>query len=206
MKVRAVIIPFFNLIQAIFIPVFGQLHFADSEGMLHEMVVDQNIKTVQLYREGWPLSYPVTRLYEDVPLVLEFDDLSKEQPTFLYKVIHCNADWTLSELTEQEYLEGYSENEITGGTPSFNTYYSYLHYTLNLPNENTRLTVSGNYLLVVYRDWDPDQVVFTKRFMVTEGRVNIAANAGIPLLNPYKGCCQEVDFTVPCGCKDQRSF
>ncbi len=196
MKVRAVIIPFFNLIQAIFIPVFGQLHFADSEGMLHEMVVDQNIKTVQLYREGWPLSYPVTRLYEDVPLVLEFDDLSKEQPTFLYKVIHCNADWTLSELTEQEYLEGYSENEITGGTPSFNTYYSYLHYTLNLPNENTRLTVSGNYLLVVYRDWDPDQVVFTKRFMVTEGRVNIAANAGIPLLNPYKGCCQEVDFTV----------
>ena len=118
--------------------------------------------------------------------MLEFDDLSRDQPTFLYKVIHCNADWTLSDLTEQEYLEGYPENEIPGGDPSFNTYYTYLHYTLQIPNENTRLLVSGNYLLVVYRDRNPDDVVFTKRFMVTEGRVNIEATAGIPGSEPIQ--------------------
>ena len=55
---------------------------------------------------------------------------------------------------------------------------------------------SGNYILLVYRDRDPGQAVFTKRFMVTEGRVNIEATAGIPVLNKYKGCCQEIDFTV----------
>jgi hypothetical protein len=186
----------FILMQVNFNPVSGQWSFADSEGRLREIVTDPHVKTIQLYREGWPLSYPVVRLQEDVPLVLEFDDLSKEQPTFHYKVIHCNADWTPSELTEQEYMEGYAENEITGGIPSFNTYYNYLHYRLLLPNENTRLMVSGNYLLVVYQEWDPDQVVFTKRFMVTEGRVNIDAIADIPVLNPYKGCCQEIDFTV----------
>ena len=160
------------------------------------MVLDHSVKTVQLYREGWPMSYPVVRLREDVPLVLEFDDLSKEQPTFMYKVIHCNADWTPSDLSEMEYVEGYPENDIRDGTPSFNTYYNYLHYRLQIPNENIRLLLSGNYLLVVYRDGDPETVVFTKRFMVTESAVNIEASANVPVLNHYKGCCQEVDFTV----------
>jgi hypothetical protein len=95
-----------------------------------------------------------------------------------------------------EYLEGYPENEIRNAVPSFNTYYSYLHYRLQIPNEDARLLISGNYLLLVYRDNNPDDVMFTKRFMVTEGSVNIEANAHIPVLNQYKGCCQEVDFTV----------
>ncbi|MCK5136232.1 MAG: DUF5103 domain-containing protein [Bacteroidales bacterium] len=177
-------------------PVQCQHPYQDTDGKLREMALDPNVKTIQLYREGWPLSYPVIRLPEDVPLVLEFDDLSKDQPTFLYKVVHCNADWTPSGLIEQEYLEGYPENEVPGSTPSFNTYYTYRHYTLNLPNENTRFLVSGNYMVVVYRDWDPGDVAFTKRFMVTEGLVNIQARAGIPVMNHYKGCCHEVDFTV----------
>lgn len=160
------------------------------------MVLDHGVKSVQLYREGWPMSYPVVRLSGDVPLILEFDDLSKNQPAFIYTLIHCNADWTPSDLTEQEYLEGFPENEIRNGVPSFSTYYNYLHYRLQIPNEDIRIMLSGNYLLLVYRDGDPDDVMFTRRFMVTEGSVNIEANAHIPVLNQFKECCQEVDFTV----------
>jgi hypothetical protein len=196
MKLAAYYLSCFILIQISIITVDCQHTFEDPDGKMREMVLNPTIKTVQLYREGWPLSYPVMRLHEDVPLVLEFDDLSQEQPTLSYKVIHCNADWTVSDLTEMEYLEGYPENEIRGGVPSFNTYYAYLHHTLQIPNENTRLLVSGNYLLVVYREMDPDDVVFTKRFMVTESRVNIEATAAIPVLNQFKDCCHEVDFTV----------
>jgi hypothetical protein len=164
--------------------------------MVREMVLDHSLKTVQLYREGWPMSYPVIRLSGDVPLVLEFDDLSEEQPSLYYRMIHCNADWTPSDLSEQEYLEGYLENEIRNGVPSFNTYTSYLHYQLQIPNEDVRLLLSGNYLLLVYRDRNPDDVVFTRRFMVTEGSVHLDANVHIPDLNQYRTCCQEVDFTV----------
>ncbi len=196
MNIPAFFLTCFILIQVSINHVHGQQPFEDTDGKLREMVIGPNIKTVQLYREGWPLSYPVMKIPEDVPLILEFDDLSKDQPTFNYKVLHCNADWTLSDLTEMEYLEGYPENEIPGGTPSFNTYYSYQHHTLSIPNENTRLLVSGNYLIVVYRDWGPEKVVFTKRFMVTEGTVNIEAKASIPVLNQYKECCHEVDLTV----------
>ncbi len=177
-------------------PVQCQLPYEGADGVLREVVLEPTIRTIQLYREGWQLSYPVVRLKEDVPLVLEFDDLSGGDATLLYKVLHCNADWTLSDLSEMEYLEGYPQNEVPGGVPSFNTYTSYLHHTLVIPNENSQLTVSGNYLLVVYRDWDPEDVVFTRRFMVTEGLVNIEAKAAIPVLQKFQGCCHEVDFTV----------
>ena len=196
MKIASVLITYIILMQVSFRPVFCQDAYVDDQGKLHEMVLDHSVKTVQLYREGWPMSYPVVRLSEDVPLVLEFDDLSEEQPDFMYKIIHCNADWTPSDLSKQEYLEGYPENEIRDGVPSFNTYYNYLHYRLQIPNEDVRPTLSGNYLLLVYRDGNPEDVVFTKRFMLTEGRVSIEATAHIPVLNQYKGCCQEVDFTV----------
>ncbi|TFH20797.1 MAG: DUF5103 domain-containing protein, partial [Bacteroidia bacterium] len=196
MKIASVLITYIILTQVSFTPALCQKPYEDSRGSLRELVLDHSVKTVQLYRQGWPMSYPVVKLREDVPLVLEFDDLSKEQSTFMYKVIHCNADWSPSDLSEMEYVEGYPENEIRNGTPSFSTYFNYLHYRLEIPNENTRLMISGNYLLLVYRDGNPEDVVFTKRFMVTESAVNIEGTAKIPVLNHYKACCQEVDFTV----------
>lgn len=196
MKFPLLTLTAFLLMQVSFSPARGQSSYEDENGTLREVVIDPNCKTIQLYREGWPLSYPVINLYEDVPLVLEFDDLSKDQPSFWYKLYHCNADWSLSDLPEQQYLDGFPENELPGGTPSFSTYYTYLHYSLQIPNESTIPLVSGNYLLMVYMDQDLDRVAFTKRFMVTENKVNIEATAGIPVMGRYKECCQEVDFTV----------
>jgi len=196
MKIASVLITYIILMQVSFTPALSQQPYSDDHGEVREMVLDHSVKTVQLYREGWPLSYPVVKLSGDVPLVLEFDDLSEDQPRFMYRMLHCNADWTPSDLSEQEYLEGYPENEIRKSTPSFNTYTTYLHYELQIPNEDIRFMLSGNYLLLVYRDGNPDDVVFTRRFMVTEAKVNIEASAHIPVLNQYKGCCQEVDFTV----------
>ena len=174
----------------------GQEPYQDENARAREMILYQNIKSVQLFREGWPLSYPVMKLTGDVPLILEFDDLSPDNPTDVYKIVHCNADWTPSNLMEEEYLDGYMENQITGGIPSFNTYYTYRHYRLPLPNENTRFKKSGNYMLVVYQDYDPGTITFTRRFLITESLVNIEARAGIPVINRFQDCCQEVDFTV----------
>ncbi len=189
-------ITYLFLLQIISCPVQAQNSYEDENGVLREMVFSAEYKTIQFYREGWTESYPISKLEGDVPLILEFDDLSKNQPTLLYKILHCNADWTQSDISEQEYLEGYSESEVPGGSPSFNTYTSYIHHRLSIPNEYARPLLSGNYMLVVYRDWDPDDVVFTKRFMLAEGAVSIEAKAGYPVQQKYQGCCHEVDFTV----------
>ncbi|MBN1131714.1 MAG: DUF5103 domain-containing protein [Bacteroidales bacterium] len=174
----------------------GQAVYLDERGCGRELILDADIKSVQLYREGWPLSYPVTRKENDIPLVLEFDELLDHPSQFNYKIVHCNADWTPSELSDQEVMEGFPENVIRDYRTSFSTYYNYTHYTLQFPNEELRFKISGNYLLIVYRDYDESSVVLTRRFMITEGIVSIEGKAKIPELNMYRGCCQEIDFTV----------
>mgnify|MGYP006290880765 CR=1 FL=1 len=174
----------------------AQEAYTDDRGVMREVVVDERIKTIQLYREGWKMSYPILRLNEQSPLVLEFDELGEEIGTFSYRVVHCDADWRRSDMSEQQYMEGYFENQVRDYRTSFNTYYSYTHYTLQIPNEELQLKLSGNYLLVVYRDYDPSQVVFTKRFMVSEARVTINANAKRPVQSVYRDCCHEVDIRV----------
>jgi hypothetical protein len=168
----------------------------DENGIAREMVLDEQIRTIQLYREGWINSYPIMTIQEQVPLVLEFDELSDNISALSYMVFHCDADWRRSELTEQEYMEGYFENRIDDVEGSFNTYTSYQHYRLQLPNDDIRFTESGNYLLVVYRDYDPGQVVFTRRFMVSEAVVTIQADVHRPVLTMYRDNSHEVDVTV----------
>ncbi len=168
----------------------------DTHGVAREMVLDEQIKTIQLYREGWINSYPILTMHEQVPLVLEFDEISNSISDLTYIVIHCDANWRRSELMEQEYLDGYFENRIDNVEGSFNTYYNYNHYRLQLPNEDIRFKQSGNYLLVVYRDYDPEQIVFTRRFLVSEAIVTVRANAHRPVLSMYRDNSHEVDVTI----------
>lgn len=168
----------------------------DADGIAREMVLDEQIKTIQIYREGWINSYPILTMQEQVPLVLEFDELSSSISDLSYMVIHCDADWRRSELTEQEYMDGYFENRIDDVEGSFNTYVNYNHYRLQIPNEDMRILESGNYLLVVYRDYDPEQVVFTRRFLVSEALVTVHADAHRPVLTMYRDNSHEVDVSI----------
>ncbi len=70
-------------------------------------------RSVNIHRDGWKLSYPIIDLNGPVDLLLSFDDFSNEINNYYYKIIHCNADWTPSSLSESEYLEGFLQNQIT---------------------------------------------------------------------------------------------
>lgn len=166
----------------------------DEQGVAREMVLDEQVKSIQFYREGWANSYPIMTLFDQTPLILEFDELSRNVSDLYYTVYHCDADWRRSELPEQDYLEGYYENRITDYRGSFNTYYNYYHYHLSIPNEDLRLKKSGNYVLVVYRD--PETIVFTRRFMISEAAVKIVAQAKRPVLTKYRDDSHEIDVTI----------
>ena len=62
MKIASVLITYLVLIQVSFVPAPCQEPYSDDHGQVREMVLDHSLKTVQLFREGWPLSYPVIRL------------------------------------------------------------------------------------------------------------------------------------------------
>jgi len=160
-------------------------------------ILDPDICTVQLYLAGSPLSQPIVNLKTSPNvLVLEFDHLGDQLKDYKYTLTHCNSDWQPSELDENEYLDGFTEDRIITVENSFNTLATYTHYTLGLPNRNIRWVRSGNYLLNVFDTEDEDRLVLVRRFMVVEPLWRIDAEfvrtAQVEKLDTH----HEIDFTV----------
>ena len=159
-------------------------------------IFDKRIKTVQLYREGWNLSYPLINLNSDEKLVLHFDLLDDQAETYYYTFVHCSKDWEKSDIFINDYLEGFPENEIEDFKPSFNTTVDYIHYKLIFPNDRIKITLPGNYILCVYPYGNPDKPVLTRRFIVTEDAAKIDMKIHRPQMTSENNTSQQVDLTV----------
>lgn len=134
-----------------------------------------NIASVRFHLRGLALTYPVIDLGSQNVLQFSFDDLDNQIKDYRYTIIHCNADWNPSDLSDMEYIDGFTEARIEDFNYSFNTLVNYVHYELFLPNRDMTWTKSGNYLLVV-RDRDNDEkVVVTRRFAVVDPIVKTTA-------------------------------
>ncbi|MDA3779263.1 MAG: DUF5103 domain-containing protein, partial [Bacteroidales bacterium] len=57
----------------------------------------------------------------------------------------------------------------------YNTTVNYIHYSLELPNNDISFLISGNHIIKVYKNNNVGNVVFTKRFMIKESAVSIEA-------------------------------
>jgi len=160
-------------------------------------ILDSDICTVQLTLAGSPLSLPIVDLRAGGgSLMLEFDHMGDELKDYKYTIVHCNSDWQPSELDDNEYIDGFSEDRITSVQNSFNTLTQYTHYTLVLPNRNMRWARSGNYLLKVFDGDDEDRLVLVRRFLVVEPLWRIDAEfvrtSQVDKLDTH----HEIDFTV----------
>ncbi len=155
-----------------------------------------NIYTVQCYPVGWEMSPPIIDLNGQNQLQFSFDELGKNVEDYSYRIIHCDADWKSSELSEFDFMNGFSENQIKDYTFSFNTNVSYVHYSLLLPNEDVELKLSGNYILEVYEGFDVEAVVVRQRFMVLDSKVQINGRVKPPIDMDRRKTHQEVVFSV----------
>ncbi|QMU65695.1 MAG: DUF5103 domain-containing protein [Flavobacteriaceae bacterium] len=127
-------------------------------------------------------------------LELSFDDLDADQKNYYYKVEHMSHDWKPSRLMSNQYIDGFQSNIILDVNNSFNTFQNYTHYAVKIPNRNTIITKSGNYLLSVLNEYD--EVVFTRRFVLYEDAVIVGVatsrSRNVKTLNTE----QTVQFTV----------
>ncbi|MEK9958302.1 MAG: DUF5103 domain-containing protein [Flavobacteriaceae bacterium] len=129
------------------------------------------IKSVEFKAYDQPFQFPVVgpndRFY------LSFDDLTTEATDYYYRISYFNHDWSPSTLFKNEYIQGMDNLRIDRFSSSFNTLQPYTHYHLDLPNENTRFLVPGNYMLEIYNGMD--QLVFSRRFVRTSGEAVVTA-------------------------------
>ncbi len=139
-------------------------------------IYEPYIRTVQLYpilssgkNAQATLNPPVVNLQDSQPLLLEFDCLNPEFQSFRVKIFHCNADWKPSVLNEIEYLPEYNDFPINDYRNSFATKIPYTHFSFELP----KVKLAGNYIVMVYKNRNEEDIMFTRKFMVYQNRVNV---------------------------------
>jgi len=136
-----------------------------------DRIYDNDIRTVQLYRGDYELAFPILYTKDNTYLTLEFDEimpLDQAESQFTADVINCDANWNPTNVLPIEFLDGFSIDDITMYQRSEFTKIPYVHYTYQFPQNNEFFKQSGNYLLKVYRNNDPKQVVLTRRFIIAE--------------------------------------
>lgn len=138
-------------------------------------VFDERIKSLQVRLDGNDFAAPVVVLGSSDRIRIDFDHLAEDREYFRYSLQHCDARWQPSGLVDSEFLDGFNEGSIEDYGYSQATVVHYVHYSLTIPNEEVAPTISGNYLLRIYRENEPDEPLLQCRFMVSEQTVPVSA-------------------------------
>lgn len=139
---------------------------------------------------------PIINLGSTESLKLSFDMLDPQNEFLNYSVIHCDRNWMPSNLQPMDYVNGNTMGEITDFKFSTNTYQTYTHYSLNFPTDEMAITKSGNYILKVFRNFDEEDILLTRRFMVVDIQTKISTSIRSATVPEYRFSHQEVDFSV----------
>lgn len=161
-----------------------------------EAVLSENIRSVKLHLAGNQLAYPIIRLNTNDQLELHFDDMDADVKYYAYTFELYNADWTPAPVSQFDYMKGFTMVRINTYRNSSIALTPYTHYMATLPDRNTYPTRAGNYLLKVYLNGDTKRLVFSKRFLVVDNRLNVTGN----IVQPYNPSVfkthQKVQFWV----------
>ena len=187
-------------VKAVFVFVFvltlvNRVTAVELPSVFENRIYKKTIHTVRTFRDGWPMSNPVINLNSNEAVILNFDELSTAPGDYYYTVVHCNRNWKQSIMPQTEYLNMFSEFQVTDYLPSVNTTVRYTNYELAFPNDNVPLKHSGNYAVVVF-DRSTQELVLVRRFYVVEPLVEIDAQIRRGTFDNSRGETQEVDVLV----------
>lgn len=146
-----------DTLPAIFDPQFKSLQMSDPTNLLgHAIVKPAN---------------------EATGIVISFDELSEDNRYLRYRLIHCDSNWQPTQsVSELDYLSGFNEGMVEDYVLSDKSLTHYIHYSIHIPNEEMRPRLSGNYLVEVYDEDEPEITLLQARFMVDESIVPLMVN------------------------------
>lgn len=166
-----------------------------------DFIYEPQIRTVLLYPAGddavaAPLQAPVIPLEQSVPLLLEFDELGDKINYYRAKLFFCNADWTVSNLSDMDFVDRF--NDFMFDQPRLSGNNARVHYThqrLEVP----RVKLPGNYLVLVYREGNAKDIVLTRRMVVYDRPATVAPRMTFPAGVAERTTNQQVEFTIDYG-------
>ena len=172
-------------------------YYADRKLRYQDFTYSPDVRSVQCYlATGQPnevFQPPVAPLGQSAGISLEFDVLGETSQRFTAKVIHCDADWQPSLLTDMQFLSEINEFIITDYRVGTGTKAPYFHYRMRAPT----VRLSGNYLLVV--NTAAGVPVVSRRFLVYENQVSVSLRPGIVIGGQERFTLQQLDFSVGYG-------
>ncbi len=181
----------------IIVVVGGVISVGAQTYLFPDYVYQSNIKFPEVYKVGSDQSNNIIELNSNQTLLFQFDDWDNDLKNYSYQVIHCNPDWTVSDLVHMQYMQGFESYNIFDSHFSQNVTQLYTHYQFTFPNEFMRPVISGNFIMKVFDTNDPEKIAFTRRFMVVEpvvsfkeAKIRYASN--VELRNTH----QELYFTI----------
>lgn len=147
----------------------------DSSIRYANAIYESDIRTVRVYQKSSGFPFPIFTLGSEDGLVLEFDQIRSERDFYQYTLIHCDATWHPTVLSRTQTLDGMGYDNVENANFSSGTLMQYTHYSVELPGEQTKPKLAGNYLLLVYRNFNEADIVLSRRIMVlqSQGAVNI---------------------------------
>ena len=128
------------------------------------------------------------------PLEISFDDLDADSKDYQYKIEHMTHDWKSSRLSSSQFIDGFDQNTIINVSNSFNTLQNYTHYSVRIPNINTVITKSGNYLLSILNT--DDDVIFTRRFVLYEPSTTVGVTVERSRNSKTLNTQQTIEFII----------
>lgn len=171
--------------------------FAQNNAIVYDNKIYQPyIKTVECYNANKEQSLPIILLKSDEKITFAFDDLRGGNKNYNYTIEHCTYDWKPSRINKLDYLESFDEDIIFNYRFSVNTLQKFTHYQLSLPNEQIKPKLAGNYVLKVYQGNNPDKVIITQRFYVSNNAVAVGAEIVPSSSVEFRNTKQKVNFTI----------
>lgn len=159
-------------------------------------IFDEHFRTLRIDVNGNYMTPPVILLDSGDEMTISFDELAESNSYLRYSLMHCNANWTESTLVESEFLDGFNFGDVEDYEYSQLAATHYVNYRITLPNDRFRFKISGNYLIKVYRDDDPDDTLLQARFMVSESTAIVNADLLTVTDIDYNDAHQQVSVTV----------
>lgn len=166
--------------------------------MAKHQIISPNIKTLQVVvNDDWTAAIPMMTLGSDDVLNVGFDELSHNYHRFVVHVEHCEPDWTPSEeIFESDWLEGFNDWTLDEYENSLNTTVLYTHYCFQLPNDQCRLKMSGNYRLHITDEDDNNNEVALIEFRIVEQRMNLSMSMTTNTDIDFNNRSQQLSMTL----------